>query len=155
MDNLDNIYKISFCLRDRNTEILKIYQESSLHYLAQQTFKKQKNDFYLILAQVLNLDESGYEMYAARPKLGKKEQRCFVVPVVLHNREGPIRQRSKFQMWNEWNFAETQNYLVLYWPQQFDHAEYYLSKLVKKKYEARLTDLIFVCHKNVDYGPRA
>ena len=57
-------------------------------------------------------------------------------------------------MWTQWNYAETDNYLLLYWPHQFDHVQYYLHKLLKKKYEPRISEPIFVCHKAHDFNPR-
>ncbi len=55
MDNLDNIYRLSFCDRERNTEIVKIYKEATLLYQPLQHFHTHKHYFNLILTNLLDL----------------------------------------------------------------------------------------------------
>ena len=155
MDDLDNTLKLSFCLRQHNTEIIKIYKETTIHHEIQQyKFKQNKNDFYAVVSQTFNLEESCYQVYVTRGKSNKKEQRCYLTPVVFRDGKGGIQRKSKFQMWTQWNYAETQNYILLYWPHQFDHIQHFLHKLLKKKYEPKLSELIFICHKTHDFNPR-
>jgi hypothetical protein len=55
---------------------------------------------------MLHLDENSYGVYAARGKLGKKEQKCIVAPVVFRNAKGVIEQ-NRFKHFVEWNYAES------------------------------------------------
>lgn len=56
----------------------------------------------------------------------------------------------KFKVWTEWNYAETNHHVILYWPTDFDFIHYYLSKLIKRKYEPKVIQRVFAANKSSD-----
>lgn len=114
----------------------------------------QNNQFYVVLTNTFAPDEDCIQHYIAKPKLAKtKLQRCPIKPISFRSSNGPVLSKTDhpFSIMTEWGFAETTNYLVLYWPKQFDFVKYYLSKLLKRQYEAEVQRDIFVSTKNKDY----
>ena len=47
----------------------------------------------------------------------------------------------------DWNFHETEQYLLLFWPSRYDFLQAFLLKLISKPYRPSILPLFFFCKK--------
>jgi len=47
----------------------------------------------------------------------------------------------------EWNYCESENFLILYWPSKYDFLSAFLLKLMNKPYHAEILKDIYFCRK--------
>lgn len=47
----------------------------------------------------------------------------------------------------DWNFHETEDYLLLFWPSRYDFLQAFLLKLMNKPYQAPILNEIYFCRK--------
>jgi hypothetical protein len=147
MSSLDSLYRISFYYRDDSNQVVKLYKQVSLLYREAQP--ASRTHFYVVLANLFTPNETHIQHYIAKPKLtSRKLQRSQIIPVSFHNSSGLIPSPHIYRVWTEWNYAETTRHVILYWPSDFDYVTYYLSKILKRKYEPPLLHHLFAAVKS-------
>lgn len=59
-----------------------------------------------------------------------------------------IEPAHPFEVWSDWNYAETEHNVLLYWPSRFDFINNYFSRLLSRPYEPPLIPRIFAAVKS-------
>ncbi len=77
-----------------------------------------------------------------------EERKALAVPLVIKEEEGTSLQMKSMVVKTEWNFHETQEYIVLFWPTEFDFLRATIYKMLNKTYSPSISSSIYVSKKS-------
>jgi hypothetical protein len=63
-----------------------------------------------------------------------EEKKCTAIPIVFEDVDGNVEEKNSISVKCEWNFHETENYLIIFWPVKYDFFKAILYKMMNKPY---------------------
>ncbi len=145
-----------------NNSPLQLFKDTQLAYQQQQL---RQEEMHILLLNHVAMNDVRVNNYIGKVRLKSKQQRVSVEPIRFHDESGkelPLFDIHKhpsiltsehpptFRSFADWNYAETQQLLVLYWPAEKDLFYEVLAEMAHRPYQPRLAQEIFIAHKQ-DY----
>lgn len=73
-----------------------------------------------------------------------EEKKCQASPITF---EKDVDKDSKLFLLSEWNYHETDDYLLLFWPSKYDFLQSFLLKLMNKPYRPPILNEVYFWRK--------
>jgi hypothetical protein len=85
--------------------------------------------------------------YQAGDKKVFEERKCLAIPLTFENEMGEQENRKRTYVLTEWNYHESDESLLLYWPTHYDFFRAFLMKMMNKPYQPSILNHIYLSRK--------
>ena len=146
---------MSFLRKDRTQ--LKLFESTKVLYKNDQHHRSTNTIPVLIMNNLSDDKPAYFENYLAeldvtdeenKERKNIEERKALAVPLVIKEEEGASLQMKSMVVKTEWNFHETQEYIVLFWPTEFDFLRATIYKMLNKTYSPSISSSIYVSKKS-------
>jgi hypothetical protein len=146
---------VSFLRKDRTQ--LKLFESTKVLYKNDQQHRSTNTIPVLIMNNLSDDKPAYFENYLAeldvtdeenKERKNIEERKALAVPLVIKEEEGVSLQMKTMVVKSEWNFHETQEYIVLFWPTEFDFLRATIYKMLNKTYSPSISSSIYISKKS-------
>jgi hypothetical protein len=75
-----------------------------------------------------------------------EEKKALAIPISFKSCEHMLTPKT-FLVKSDWNFQETQNYNILFWPTEFDFLKAIIYKMLNRTYSPKISNDIYIASK--------